>query len=1271
MDNMPDNPLESLYHSVPLGFYRGDNYSLTSSPLFEEVKSGGLPKNQYFRVGGIHSTVANELFTKQAATLEDLLERQKLIAEQAMLNLPEFAHVRQDFDRASKFTRAHAFQMERIRDPDHRGRYPIFTPRIEIHSRHAQRDDKGRFIDDGHPVWGFKQVITDSADAAKEFVVKHQGRFPEIAKAVHFRAAVLPDARFFDPQKYLGAKGRPGKIRKHLDTQLAVDAADSKLAELTEVVVRGFDMRPVKVNGSDRIEVKGLTHAKFLANSQEPHDFTVADKPVALTGRNGAGKTHLLEALGLAVTSAGSVAAATVRSGNIKPVSQLVAEYRPGGGRFGLSSFGIEAQTWGQVITWLEGLQEGRKLILSDEPFSTTDPHEQDELVRRLFSYLTRLGAQIVFTTHSDISPMVDSGEVQAFHLEAVGNRSRVLKEGIGDAESIAEAEKRGLNPDIIARAKDIYQGSGFSLDEINEEPIVESKSLKEGFKGNPGLGWFMDRSPVGKPGTDGESYAERFMRRELAEQIEPTKCNFVFGDDNLLHLDWSSKWVYGERSNPLSDMLQDRSTTNEGDLALRQDFFQRLAAYEHSPELSGLLNKLQDVIFGLSEHCFRVGNSDDRQNFYSGANPSIDPGLSMLTILKDAAGAKVGQEYHHSDTSDEKQELLVEIARCILEYFGTDLSPNLAAVFEEYIELVGIVKDILSDGDRRTVNTVQSEYGDYKRVTMRVEEDVRDRLYSFCQKVHALSGENEDDEDDDVGRKGDVGFTDFINIDTKGADYYLRSSWNKLSEVFFDIDYEQYDHKTGTYSSRIYKPRSSVNPEEFESVMQTFFGYRAHDGLIGHIISGLGRELSTNLDLGLQMSPSNKEVVDRLKAAVIVAGEARVRLHTGYMLTAMQFLYSEEDLLGEIAGHFRAVGGEIAKDLSEYIDKNYRDYFMGAKSGQEYLAQIRRDFIGRRQDLIKQARENNSRNRDRESSRAKKGKEAPVRRSDIYRLYLNYDKYRRSTSKKSWHPLHELPVLSDGGYNSKVPTTIYSDAELIRELVTIAIRAKEEGYSRPSEAGILSARSLKHQVMFDGQVPTWFELDTKGGIDVISGSNMSGKTHFGKNVFMNLALARAFCLVPSEGFTAPRYDKVVYIDRPNQDPGKGLSSFMADVENWKKALEVLDKAAPSFVFIDEPFSSAPSKYQEALLLASLEWLAARGHRVVVATHNHEAIEKLQIARENGKSAAPITFHHLQSTAIDDGGIEFSRQFNEGVAASMAAEVAKLIGGAALAKIFA
>ena len=72
----------------------------------------------------------------------------------------------------------------------------------------------------------------------------------------------------------------------------------------------------------------------------------------------------------------------------------------------------------------------------------------------------------------------------------------------------------------------------------------------------------------------------------------------------------------------------------------------------------------------------------------------------------------------------------------------------------------------------------------------------------------------------------------------------------------------------------------------------------------------------------------------------------------------------------------------------------------------------------------------------------------------------------------------------------------------------------------------------------------------------------------------------------------------------------------------------------------------------------------------VIATHHHEAVARLREAGLQDDTVIDVTFHNLKSELDQNGEVQFKYELQEGEAPSLAIEVAKKIGGPALASIF-
>jgi DNA mismatch repair ATPase MutS len=259
------------------------------------------------------------------------------------------------------------------------------------------------------------------------------------------------------------------------------------------------------------------------------------------------------------------------------------------------------------------------------------------------------------------------------------------------------------------------------------------------------------------------------------------------------------------------------------------------------------------------------------------------------------------------------------------------------------------------------------------------------------------------------------------------------------------------------------------------------------------------------------------------------------------------------------------------------------------------------------------------------------------------------------------------LGQISSSWYD-KLPPNPLSEIGQLLDLINAAQHIHTNDYGRwgpSSDTEISQLRNVDNR----DHTPNDIQAQ-KGGIEIISGANMSGKTTYLRSLYANHALAASTGWVPAEAMSSPLYERILYVDRPQHDTQKGLSSFGMDIKYWKEITNMLRDAAPSLIVIDEPFSTTSDDYQENLMLATLEWLAQRGHRVVVATHNHNAIKRLEdTGSQEQDGVASITFRHFGTHITESGDVHFTRDLLPGTGESYGLAVARMLGGEAFRQL--
>ena len=148
------------------------------------------------------------------------------------------------------------------------------------------------------------------------------------------------------------------------------------------------------------------------------------------------------------------------------------------------------------------------------------------------------------------------------------------------------------------------------------------------------------------------------------------------------------------------------------------------------------------------------------------------------------------------------------------------------------------------------------------------------------------------------------------------------------------------------------------------------------------------------------------------------------------------------------------------------------------------------------------------------------------------------------------------------------------------------------------------------HHPLLDEKVCVTNNFATKNGVNIITGSNMGGKTSFLRTIGINLILMNAGGYVCATSFTAA-YFKLFTSMRVNDDIEKGISTFYGELLRIKEMIEYLDKGN-MLVLIDEIFKG--TNYQDRIYGAE------------------EVIKKLN----NEKTITFLTTHDFELCDIDN-----------------------------------
>jgi hypothetical protein len=166
------------------------------------------------------------------------------------------------------------------------------------------------------------------------------------------------------------------------------------------------------------------------------------------------------------------------------------------------------------------------------------------------------------------------------------------------------------------------------------------------------------------------------------------------------------------------------------------------------------------------------------------------------------------------------------------------------------------------------------------------------------------------------------------------------------------------------------------------------------------------------------------------------------------------------------------------------------------------------------------------------------------------------------------------------------------------------------------------------------------FDLDGRGEIAMITGSNMAGKSTFLRTVGINLVLALigAPCCAKSGRVS---HMKIFTSMRTQDNLEEGVSSFYAELKRIEQLLKLIESGEPIFFLLDEMFKGTNSedRYKGgASLIRQLSELNAFG---MISTHD------LELARLAAKHMIVANFSF--NSEINSGEIIFNYLLTKGI----------------------
>jgi len=129
------------------------------------------------------------------------------------------------------------------------------------------------------------------------------------------------------------------------------------------------------------------------------------------------------------------------------------------------------------------------------------------------------------------------------------------------------------------------------------------------------------------------------------------------------------------------------------------------------------------------------------------------------------------------------------------------------------------------------------------------------------------------------------------------------------------------------------------------------------------------------------------------------------------------------------------------------------------------------------------------------------------------------------------------------------------------------------------------------------------YNIDGKGNFDIVTGSNMAGKSTFLRTIGINSILALNGCPVCAESFTISKVRLITYM-RIIDSLEDNLSTFHAELERIKSILAYVVKNDNCFLLLDELLRGTNSQDRHIGTVALIKQMMRNNASGIIATHD-------------------------------------------------------------------
>ena len=186
-----------------------------------------------------------------------------------------------------------------------------------------------------------------------------------------------------------------------------------------------------------------------------------------------------------------------------------------------------------------------------------------------------------------------------------------------------------------------------------------------------------------------------------------------------------------------------------------------------------------------------------------------------------------------------------------------------------------------------------------------------------------------------------------------------------------------------------------------------------------------------------------------------------------------------------------------------------------------------------------------------------------------------------------------------------------------------------------------LSAAALGHPLIADSEsVTNDFELAEQATVDIVTGSNMAGKSTFLRTVGVNMVLAFAGAPVYAKAMSVSIFRVFSYM-RIKDSLNDHTSTFKAELNRLKMILNAISNTPNAFVLIDEMLRGTNSKDKFLGSKAFIEKLISQHTSALFATHD------LQLSDMEADHHKAVRNYHFDIQIIN-GEMKFDYKLKHG-----------------------